>query len=317
MRRRLFDAASSAIGICCDTNIAFVSSLSLVGEGSKSLRRTSETRSWRPFAGDILDVVCPLRNLTNSSSRFFFMQEFFSRVCQASEKNVAITRHRTMRSGKRRAVAAGSLVVVHGAMRARDEAHSAADMRQAGDARPVEERPRIGLAAGRDVGMCGKRNERIALAQNGDQHIQRGVLGVGIRPLVAAFELDANRKIVAAPTAAPVGCSGMPRARIAGDELHNLAVSPDEEMCRDAKPGDIREVRMRGGRQTVCEKFGDTIAAEFSGRQADRMNDQQRWRFAVGPLIAVRGRNVADACEPAGGIERADGHSSMPSRSIR
>src|SRR5438045_431480 len=65
-------------------------------------------------------------------------------------------------------------------------------------ARPVEARAWIGLAAGRDVAVRGDVAQRECSCQTVNQLDQARVLSVGEGGIVRAFELDADRVVVAA-----------------------------------------------------------------------------------------------------------------------
>src|SRR5437868_5442169 len=95
---------------------------------------------------------------------------------------------------------------------------------------PVEERAGVGLAAGRDVGVRGDVAQRMAGAQRGDEADERRVLRVGEGRLVHAFELDADREIVAALAPAPARDAGVPRPLPRRHELDQAPVAADEEM---------------------------------------------------------------------------------------
>src|SRR5690349_23441778 len=64
--------------------------------------------------------------------------------------------------------------------------------------RPVEVRTGIGLAARRDVRVAGERFDRVVRRERLHERRERRVLRRFERRCVAAFELDADRKVVAA-----------------------------------------------------------------------------------------------------------------------
>src|SRR3989441_8636200 len=105
--------------------------------------------------------------------------------------------------------------------------------------RPVEARAGIGLATGRDVAVRGELAQRECSFQAVNQLDQALVLSVGEGGIVRAFELDADREIVAAAAPAPARGAGMPRAALDGHELYELAVAPNEEMRRDTQVHDL------------------------------------------------------------------------------
>src|SRR6185312_3467201 len=74
---------------------------------------------------------------------------------------------------------------------------------QAPKPRPLERGPRVGLTARGDVAVAGDVDDRIAPSQCLRQARERRVLPRRIRNVVGAFELDADREIVAALAAPP------------------------------------------------------------------------------------------------------------------
>src|SRR5207237_8689524 len=69
--------------------------------------------------------------------------------------------------------------------------------------RPVEARAGIGLATGRDVAVRGDVAQRQRGFQRTDEPGEAQVLGVGEIAVIHAFELDADREVVAAFAPAP------------------------------------------------------------------------------------------------------------------
>jgi hypothetical protein len=90
-------------------------------------------------------------------------------------------------------------------------------------------------------------------------------LGRRVGNLVRAFELDADGKVVAAIAALPVRGPGMPCAVEATDELDQLTVAPDEEVRRDPKVRNRREVRVAAWLEAIGEEVDDAVAAELPG----------------------------------------------------
>ncbi len=68
-------------------------------------------------------------------------------------------------------------------------------------AHPVEMRAGIGLASGRNIFVAGDVGNRVAVGDRGRQNRQRCVLSIAKIIDIAAFELDADREIIAALTA--------------------------------------------------------------------------------------------------------------------
>src|SRR5712664_3153028 len=100
-------------------------------------------------------------------------------------------------------------------------------------ARPVEARPGIGLAAGGDVAMSGDVAQGQREAKASYERCELVVLAILERRLVRALELDADREIVAALAAAPGRGAGVPGAPLDWDELQQLAVPAHQEVSRD------------------------------------------------------------------------------------
>lgn len=138
--------------------------------------------------------------------------------------------------------------------------------------------------------MPGDIGEWITLPQGLDQFAQASVLDRLERKIVAAFEFDADGKVVATRSPFPERGARMPRPVVARDELDQLAVAPDEEMRRDLQGADSGEVGMARRVQPVGEEVKDVVAAELARRQADGMDHDQPGRFAGRPGIEVRRR---------------------------
>src|SRR5438034_11484431 len=137
--------------------------------------------------------------------------------------------------------------------------------------RPVETRAGIGLATGCDVAVRGDVAQRECSFQTVNQLDQARVLSVGEGGIVRAFELDADREIVAPLAAAPARDAGMPGAARDRHELHELAVAPHEEVRRDAQLRDLAEIRVRFRVEAIGEEALDRVAAVLPRRQADRV----------------------------------------------
>jgi len=118
--------------------------------------------------------------------------------------------------------------------------------------RPVEGNAGIGLAPGSDVAMPGKTRRlqaRIGSAER-RHHLRQGVvLTLVVRVRVGTLELNADREIVARLPALVFGDAGMPRAVIEADVLGHRAVAAYAKVRRHPLARDLREIRMRIGRQ--------------------------------------------------------------------
>src|SRR6185369_2753086 len=97
------------------------------------------------------------------------------------------------------------------------------------------------------------------------------VLRLGEGHVVRAFELDADGEIIAAGPSLPLGGARMPGAVTGEDVLAQLAVTPDEEVRGNLEALDLLEVGMRQGIEAVLEERVDPRAAEFTGRERDRV----------------------------------------------
>src|SRR3972149_6538227 len=166
--------------------------------------------------------------------------------------------------------------------------------------RPVEARPRIGLAPRRDVGMADTVYAGIVRCEHARKPGEPLVLRVLEWHVVRAFELDAEGKIVAAAAPAPVRFAGVPRALFARHELDQLTIAPDQEVRRHLAPRNPAVIRMRAWIEAIGEQLDDSRPAEFSRRQADVVDHQQLDHAAFGTLVAVGRRNTTDSSDPAG-----------------
>ena len=176
--------------------------------------------------------------------------------------------------------------------------------------------------------MAGDRFDRIRGLQCAGDARERLILGGLERRVVRAFELDADREIVASRSSAPRRFTGVPRALFARDELHERAVAANEEMRRHSERRYAGVIGMRGGVQTILKELDDARAAELPRRQADRVYDEEIDRRARGTLVAVRRRDERHtareprAVDPETGLIAlsqlfASSSSLMPSRSMR
>ena len=101
--------------------------------------------------------------------------------------------------------------------------------------------------------MPGNASYRVSFTQRPGQLIKRFILCVGERHGIAALELDADGKIVAAGSPLPERLSGMPGTLDAGNELDDPPVTAHKEMCRYFKPGKGLIIGMRIFIQSIGE----------------------------------------------------------------
>ncbi len=151
--------------------------------------------------------------------------------------------------------------------------------------------------------MTGNVGDRIAPRERARKPREHPVLRAGVRLGVGAFQLDADRIIVAARTAAPRRFAGVPGALRARDELHQPAVAANQEMRRHAQRRDRRVVRVGHRVETVREEPLDPIAPELSRRERDAVDDDQRDRGIRGPRIAVGRRDLRGEVRAPGGVD--------------
>ena len=138
-------------------------------------------------------------------------------------------------------------------------------------------RSRIGLAARRyrNIRMADAIPDRVFASEHIHETGQHRVLVVFERLIVGALDFHADREIIAAPAAVPLGLPRMPRTTSAGHELHQLAVATDKEMTGDLRVGDLSIIRMSERIEVIGKQVDDAGTAKFTGRKTDVVNDQQ------------------------------------------
>lgn len=95
---------------------------------------------------------------------------------------------------------------------------------------PIEIRPGIGLAAGRDMLVSTDRTKRMRLLQCNGQGTEQEVLRIGKRLVIGAFELDSDREIVALRSFLETRDAGMPGPLEGRDKLVQRAIAPHQKM---------------------------------------------------------------------------------------
>ena len=140
----------------------------------------------------------------------------------------------------------------------------------------------------------------------GLQHFRQDrVLLVIVRRHVLAFELDTDREVVAARTAAKKRCSRVPRSFSKRHELHQLTVAPDKQMRGYFHTADFAKVWMRIPIKLIQEQVLDFGAAKLAGWQANAVEDNRiqsdigRSFVAIGAQTQSGGRNQS--------VDRIDG----------
>ena len=136
-------------------------------------------------------------------------------------------------------------------------------------------------------------------AQQSREFGKSHVLRVLERQFVAAFEFDAERKIIALLPVLPAGNSGMPGALCAGHKLDQFAIASDQEMRRYSEGADGRKIGMGAGVEGIGEQTQDIVAAELRRRQADRMDDDQLNGFAGRAVVVIGRDDAAGSTDPA------------------
>jgi len=132
-----------------------------------------------------------------------------------------------------------------------------------------------------------RRNLWIGFAECPNHRLQRRILPIVVGSLVFSFELDANRKVIAAMLPAEAGIAGMPRPFRKWHKLDHTAVAANENMCGDLHAANLLEIRVCTPVQRVREQRFNLGATKFARRQADAVHNYHRRFRTVGPRIAV------------------------------
>ena len=99
---------------------------------------------------------------------------------------------------------------------------------------PVERGTRTRFFFFFNVGVANDVFDGIVFLKRANEARQSRILLRFEGEVVTPLELDADRKIIAALHTAPCGSAGMPSPQPAGNELHDQAVPPNEEMGGNA-----------------------------------------------------------------------------------
>ena len=156
-------------------------------------------------------------------------------------------------------------------------------------------RPRISLAPRCDIAVTDGILNRIRRHQPRRQSGEYPVLRVFERAVVAAFEFDSDREVVAPGPTAPARCAGVPCAFRARNELHDLSVASHEEVRGHPKAGYAGVIGVKRGVQTIEEKIFDAGSAEHTRGKADRVDDDQVDRNIARTLVEVWRCDETDA----------------------
>jgi len=94
----------------------------------------------------------------------------------------------------------------------------------------------------------------------------------------------------------------VPGPKQAGDELDQMPVAANEEVCRDMEAPQTLVIRMRIGIQIVRKKLCDTSSTKLAWRKTDRVNHHKFDRLPNWPGITVRRGDALRRFGPAAGI---------------
>ncbi len=130
---------------------------------------------------------------------------------------------------------------------------------------------------------------RRGVVQRLQQVLQALILAIVISLLIAAFELDADGKVIARRASPPARHSGVPGAQMRGDVLHDLTVTTDQKMGTDTQTDERTQLRMRLQlRPAPHEQRIDPRPPKLPRRQTDAMQDDELGDTAGGALIMMR-----------------------------
>src|SRR3569832_747876 len=163
----------------------------------------------------------------------------------------------------------------------------------------------VGLAARRDVAVAHDCLDRVGRFERGQQRDQGRVLGRGKRQVVAAFQFDADGKVVAAFASLPGRLARMLGAQCAGYELDQRAVAADVEVRRHLEAAYALVVRMRIPVEPVGEEVDHGVAVKYAGRQRNIVDDDALDRRTFRSRIAIQRKQATYAGQPTDSIELA------------
>jgi hypothetical protein len=187
-------------------------------------------------------------------------------------------------------------------------------LQSAAKARPIKSRAGIGLAPRRYIAMTTNTlagDAWIRCQQLAGQVDQRRILGVGVRQVIRALQLDAKGKVIARLTPFERRDTGMPGPVDARDKLRHRAVALNQKMRRYPQVGNPFKVGMFRDIQAILEKLLHLAGGKLRRWQADVMHHQQR-DFAGRALVEVGRRAMTDALAPtAEGVQLHTGSLSV------
>ncbi len=145
-------------------------------------------------------------------------------------------------------------------------------------------RPRVRFTARGNIAVTGNplwRKRRILCHQYRGHAEQARILDIGKGPVIAAFQLDPDGKLITPFPPLVRGLPRMPGHPVKGNILRNRARTVNQQMSRDTQRCNLREKRMLSGIQPIEKQLIDMTAPELAGRQADIVDHQQ---FRLHPL---------------------------------
>jgi len=105
---------------------------------------------------------------------------------------------------------------------------------------PIKTRAWIGLAFRRNIGMTGNVANGIDSLQCARERHQLSILRIRKRYGISSLKLYADGIIVAAIPPLPAGFSRMPGPLLAGNELNDFPIPPNEEVSRNLETAKLR-----------------------------------------------------------------------------
>lgn len=155
-------------------------------------------------------------------------------------------------------------------------------------------RPRIGFSSARqrDVLMTNAICNWINIPEYLNELSQNPVLHVFERDVIAAFELDTDRKVITPVSTVPLRLACVPGPRLTWHELHEFAIAANQEMRRNSQFGYGFETRISRRIKAIGKQLRDFIAAEAPRWQADAVNNDEFYAAARRASIAVGGGNL-------------------------
>src|ERR1035438_9201382 len=145
----------------------------------------------------------------------------------------------------------------------------------------------------------GNAGDRIAFDEPADDGAEAFVLGRLEGLAFEAFELDADRVVVAIAPAVPIGSAGMPGSVVAGDELQQGPAAAQQKVGGHAQAANRPEIGMGGPVEPVGEEPLDRVAAVLTGWQADRVNDDEVDPRRRRPRVEIRRLERHRLAQPA------------------